>query len=160
LLNKNDKLMIAFDALVLSDVLGKEISIGKIIHGDNHATLKVKTSGLATEVKKHIVKIDMLLSSPAPPDLILIPHCAECEFQTQCRQKALEKSDLSLLSGMTAKERKKLHDRGIFSVTQLSYTFRPRRRHKSLRNKRERYYHSLRALALRQEKSTSLAVQT
>jgi hypothetical protein len=53
---------------------------------------------------------------------------------------------------MTAKERKKLHDKGIFTVTQLSYTFRPRRRPKRLRDKREKYSHSLRALAIRQKK--------
>ena len=64
--------------------------------------------------------------NPSPPDLVLIPHCAECEFQTRCRQKAEEKDDLSLLSGMTEKERRNLHDKGIFTVTQLYYTFRPR----------------------------------
>ena len=64
--------------------------------------------------------------NPSPPDLVLIPHCAECELQTRCRQKAEEKDDLSLLSGMTEKERRNLHDKGILTVTQLSYTFRPR----------------------------------
>ena len=58
--------------------------------------------------------------NPSPPDLVLIPHCAECEFQTRCRQKAEEKDDLSLLSGMTEKERRNLHDKGILTVTQLS----------------------------------------
>jgi len=37
-------------------------------------------------------------------------------------------------------------------VTQLSYTFRPRRRSKRLRHKQERYQHPLRALALREKK--------
>ena len=104
------------------------------------------------EVRQHIAKIDALLSRSSPPNLVLIPHCAECEFQTRCRQKALENDDLSLLSGMTEKERKKLHDKGIFTVTQLSYTFRPRRRPKGVRDKREKYHHSLRALAIRQNK--------
>jgi predicted RecB family nuclease len=151
-LNKEAKLMPAFDALALSEMLGQEVSLGKIIHGDSHATLNVRTSALAIEVWNHIAKITALLSSPSPPDLVLIPHCAECEFQTRCRQKALEKDDLSLLSGMTEKERKKVHNKGIFTVTQLSYTFRPRRRPKQLRDKREKYNHSLRALAIRQKK--------
>jgi hypothetical protein len=92
------------------------------------------------------------LSSPASPNLVLIPHCTECEFQTRCRRKALDSDDLSLLAGMTERERKKLHDKGIFTVTQLSYTFRPRRRPKRMRDKREKYHHSLRALAIRQKK--------
>jgi hypothetical protein len=64
----------------------------------------------------------------------------------------VENDDLSLLSGMTEKEWKKLHDKGIFTVTQLSHTFRPRRRPKRFHNKREKYHHSLRALAIRQKK--------
>jgi len=151
-LSKDAKLLLAFDALALSETLGQEVSLGKIIHGDNHATLNVKTSALALDVRKHIAEIDALLSSPSPPDLVLIQHCTECEFQTQCRQKALETDDLSLLSGMTQKERKKLRDKGLFTVTQLSYTFRPRRRPKHLRDKPEKYQHSLRALAIRQKK--------
>jgi hypothetical protein len=35
---KNDKLMLAFDALQLSAAVGREVSLGKIIHGDGHAT--------------------------------------------------------------------------------------------------------------------------
>jgi predicted RecB family nuclease len=151
-LSRDDRLLLAFDGLVLSEMLGREVSHGKIIHGHSHAKLNVKTSALAGEVRKHIADIAELLSNPSPPDLILIPHCTECEFQARCRQKALENNDLSLLSGMTAKERKKLHDKGIFTVTQLSYTFRPRRRPKRLQDKREKYNHSLRALAIRQKK--------
>jgi len=151
-LGKDDKLLLAFDALALSKLLGREVSLGKIIHGDEHSTLKVKTSALAGEERKRLEKIAALLSSPAPPDLVLNRHCAECEFQTRCRQKALEKDDLSLLSGVSAKERQKLRSKGIFTVTQLSYTFRPRRRPKRQRDKREEYHHSLKALAIREKK--------
>jgi predicted RecB family nuclease len=151
-LGKDNKLLLAFDALALSKALGREVSLGKIIHGDEHSTLTVKTSALAGEVRKRLEKIAALLSSPAPPDLVLNRHCAECEFQTRCRQKALEKDDLSLLSGMSAKERQKLRSKGIFTVTQLSYTFRPRRRPKRQRDKREKYHHSLKALAIREKK--------
>jgi predicted RecB family nuclease len=151
-LTKDDKLLVAFDALVLSEMLEREVSLAKIIHGDDHATLKVKTSALTGEVRKRLGKVATLLSSPAPPDLVLNRHCAECEFQAACRQKALEKDDLSLLAGMSEKERKNLHSKGIFTVTQLSYTFRPRRRPKRLRDRREKYHHSLKALAIREKK--------
>src|SRR6202040_923044 len=62
------------------------------------------------------------------------------EFQARCRKQATEK------------ERKKLRGRGIFTVTQLSYTFRPRRRRRELRGKQEKFHHSLRALAIRENK--------
>ena len=151
-LDKDDRLLLAFDAFVLSAVLRREVTAGKIIHGDNQATLKVKTSPLAGEVRKRVEKIDTLLSGPTPPDLVLNRHCAECEFQARCRKIAIEKDDLSLLSRMSAKERLKLRSKGIFTVTQLSYTFRPRRRPKRLRDKREKYHHSLKALAIREKK--------
>jgi predicted RecB family nuclease len=151
-LTRDDRLLLAFDALVLSQVLGREVSLGKIIHGDDHATLRVKTSALTSDVRKRIDKLATLLSNPTPPDLVLNRHCAECEFQARCRKIAVEKDDLSLLARMSAKERKDLHSKGIFTVTQLSYTFRPRRRPKKLRDKREKYHHSLKALAIREKK--------
>ena len=79
-LTKDDRLLLAFDALILSQVLGREVSLGKIIHGDDHATLKAKIPALTGEVRKRLKKIATLLSSPTPPDLILNRHCAECEF--------------------------------------------------------------------------------
>ena len=151
-LGKDDKLLLAFDAFVLSKSQGREIKNGRIIHGDDHATLKVKSATLAGKVRKHIEKIAALLSSPTPPDLVLNRHCAECEFRAPCRKIAVEKDDLSLLAGMSAKERQKLRSKGIFTVTQLSYTFRPRRRPKKQRDKREKYHHSLKALAIREKK--------
>ena len=133
-------------------MIGHQVGSGKIIHGDDGAALKVKTSALAIEVRKLNAKISGLLANDSPPDLVLNRHCAECEFQARCRQKAVEKDDLSLLARMTAKERKAFNHRGIFTVTQLSYTFRPRRRPKKLASRRERYYHSLKALAIRERK--------
>ncbi len=151
-LTGDDKMLLTFDALALSEMLGREISLGRIIHGEDHTTLKVKTSLLARKVRKIIAKIDKMLSLNAPPDLLLNRHCSECEFQIRCRKKTIEKDDLSLLSGMSEKERKKLNGKGIFTVIQLSYTFRPRRRSKRLAAKPEKYHHSLKALAIREQK--------
>jgi predicted RecB family nuclease len=151
-LSKDNKLLLALDAFTLSKSLRREISVGKIVHGDDHTMLNVKTSALTSEVRKRLDRIATLLSNPAPPDLVLNSHCPECEFQSRCRQKAEEKDDLSLLSNMSAKERKKFHTKGIFTVDQLSYTFRARRRAKRLAGKREKYHHSLKARAIREQK--------
>jgi len=151
-LTRDDKVLMAFDAFVLSEMLGREIHLGRIIHGDNQSKLKVKTSPLAKEVQKLILKIEAMLSSHSPPDLVLNRHCVECEFQGRCRQKAIEKDDLSLLGGMTEQDRKKFNTKGIFTLTQLSYTFRPRRRARWRPDKREKYHHSLKALSIREQK--------
>ncbi len=150
--SREDKLLLAFDAVALSKMLGRDVPLGKIIHGDGYAMLKLKTAGLAGDVRALIEKAAAFLSRPFPPELILNRHCAECEFKTRCHQKAVEKDDLSLLARMTEKERKRFHSKGIFTITQLSYTFRPRRRPKRQRDKLEKYHHALKALAIRERK--------
>jgi predicted RecB family nuclease len=151
-LTKNHRLSLAFDALVLSKAVGREVGHGKITHGDGYATRKVKLASLTNQVQKRIKDITALLADDSPPNLVLNRHCSECEFQVRCRQQAIEKDELSLLSGMSEKERKRLHSKGIFTVTQLSYTFRPRRRSRGSRDKPEKFHHSLRALAIRENK--------
>jgi predicted RecB family nuclease len=155
-ITKHHKLSLAFDAHVLSEAVGREVSLGKITHGDGQATLKVKLSFLASEVQKRIKDITALLADNSPPDLVLNRYCLQCEFQARCRKQATEKDELSLLSGMSEKERKRLHSKGIFTVTQLSYTFRPRRRRRESRCKQEKFHHSLRALAIRENKTHAL----
>ena len=149
-LAKEHKLLLAFDALLLSEVLGREVNLGKIVHGDSHATLKVKIPAFASEVRKRIKEITALLAGNSPPDFVLNRHCGQCEFKTRCSTQAREKDELSLLSGISEKDRKRLHSKGIFTVTQLSYTFRPRRRRRESRGKQEKHHHSLRALAIRE----------
>lgn len=83
---------------------------------------------------------------------MLNKHCVECEFQQRSRQLAVEKDELTLLSRMTEKERKSQHSRGIVSVTQLSYTFRPRRKSKRLAGQPEKHNLALQALAIREQK--------
>ena len=74
-LNKHDKLLLAFDALVLSEVSGQMISFGKIIHGDDPTAVKVKLPPLVGEVRKQISKMAALLADKSPPDLVLNRHC-------------------------------------------------------------------------------------
>ena len=79
-LGRHEKHLLAFDALALSETLGREVLVGKIIHGDDHATVKVKLATLVRDVQKLVEKTAALLANPAPPDLMLNRHCAECEF--------------------------------------------------------------------------------
>src|SRR6266849_2573971 len=151
-ITKYDKFLLAFDALVLSTAFGKAPLFGKIIHGHEQAAVKVDLAELMAMAKTIVGKIAAQQKSQTPPQLVLNKHCAECEFKAQCRQVAIEKDDLSLISSMTEKERKQQHNKGIFSVTQLSYTFRARRKPKRLASKPDKYSHALRALALREGK--------
>jgi len=86
------------------------------------------------------------------PQFRLNKHCSVCEYQEVCHSIAVEKDDLSLLSGLGDKEITNLNGRGIFTVTQFSYTFRPRKRSKRSVKDTPKHYHSLNALALRNER--------
>jgi predicted RecB family nuclease len=151
-LTKKNKLLLAFDSLVLSEAFKPEIVYGKIIYGDDFSKSKVKIPLLIRDVRKINGKIATLIASNSPPEIVLNRHCPECNFQAMCRRKAIEKDDLSLLAGMNEKERGKFNNKGIFTIAQLSYTFRPRRRPKQLRNNKEKYHHPLKALAIREKK--------
>jgi predicted RecB family nuclease len=144
--------VLAFDALVLSAATGQAPPFGQIIYGAAYAVAKVQWEAWIPSAQAVLGKITAQQASRTPPPLVLNTHCAACEFQAYCRQRALEKDDLSLLSGMTAQEMQKQHSKGIFSVTQLSYTFRARRTPKRFAAKPEKYSHALRALALRERK--------
>ena len=56
-LTKDDKVLLAFDAFVLAEMLGREVSFRKIIHGDDYASHKVKISVLFGEVQKCVEKL-------------------------------------------------------------------------------------------------------
>ncbi len=151
-LSRSDKLIAGFEALALAKALGAKVGIAKIIHGDKGTTSKLNAGALSRTVNKIVGQIAHLLSSSSAPDLILNKHCPECGFQSRCRKKAIDKDDLSLLANMPNKERARLNGKGIFTVSQLSYTFRPRRRTKRFSTKPEKYHHSLKALAIREKK--------
>lgn len=142
----HDKVLLAFEAFAFSQICGKTPRIGRIIHGRQYTTLTVQLAGLLDKVRLVLGNIATQQVTTTAPPVVLNKHCPECEFQSRCRQTAIEKDDLSLLPNIREKERKKQNDKGIFTVLQLSYTFRPRRRfaHGSLK-----LQPALKALALR-----------
>jgi hypothetical protein len=63
-----------------------------------------------------------------PPLVVLNKHCPYCPFEKVCRQQAEESDDLSLLDRMSPKAIPRYRSKGIFTVKQLSFLFKPRRR--------------------------------
>jgi len=135
-----------FDASVFSQACGiTPPRLGKLIHGREYATTTVPLAPLYTKIQSILAAIFAQQTSPTPPPLVLNKHCTECRYAAQCREIAIKADDLSLLAKISEKDRKKYHDKGIFTVTQLSYTFRPRRRAVEHR----KHEHALQALAIR-----------
>ncbi len=79
-------------------------------------------------------------------------HCNICEFRADCQRLAEEADDLSLLRGLSEKEIQKQQSRGVTTVTQFAYTYRPGRRGKRKTGKARRHDHALQAVALRDKK--------
>ena len=151
-ISRHHKLMLAFDAFVLWKASGQMPTKGMIIHGLQHTTLGVKLDAWIHEVESLVGKLRTLLTEGTPRDPVLIKHCSECIFEAYCRRRVTEKDDLSLLDGLGTTDRAKLNAKGIFTVTQLAYTFRPRHRPKHQASRREKYHHALKALAIRDRK--------
>ena len=147
-----DKMMLAFDAIAIACVTGRVPRSGKLIHGSQFATVTVPLAKLLESTQLCLTKVSSQQANGTPPPLILNKHCPVCEFRSRCREVALEKDDLSLLANMTAKERKTQNDKGIFTVAQLSYTFRPRRRRRFKSSQATKHEPALKALAIRKRR--------
>jgi hypothetical protein len=87
-----------------------------------------------------IDKVGVLISSASPPDLVLNRHYAECELQTRGRQNAIEKNAFSRAREYDRTGAHGFQRQGSFHCDPLSFTFRPRRRPKGLKDKREGHH--------------------
>jgi predicted RecB family nuclease len=150
--SRADKLLLAFNALALSAVQRVLPPTGKIVHGNSYTVLKCKLEPLIREVRKLVAQIQTTQIESTPPRVTLNRHCNRCDFQADCLQLAEESDDLSLLRGMSEPEIEKQRGRGVTTVTQFAYTYRPGRRGKRKTGKSRKHDHALQAVALRDKK--------
>jgi predicted RecB family nuclease len=101
---------------------------GTLIYGDGYRHKTVRIGDFVARTRQIIDSIRAIDRTQEPPPLVLNRHCAVCDFQPRCRGVAIDRDDLSLLSAVTAKDRAKCKAKGISTITQLSYGYRPRRR--------------------------------
>lgn len=152
-ISKEQELELVFTGFVLGQMQKKLPVAGRI----------VKMGGQVDELKlePHYKGLKRLLNPlrewlgaapAAPPPVILNKHCPSCQFQALCREKAEKENDLSLLDHVTPKIMQRYHKKGIFTVKQLSYTFKPRRSRKQPKKTTMRHKLELQALAIRTNK--------
>ena len=146
------KLVLAFDGLVLGTLQGQMPDYGLLIHGPGFCKTRVRLSQQMPTVSKLIQQLRDQLAGNSVPMLILNPRCNTCEFSNRCVEEATANDSLSLLQGVTEKEIARCKRKGIFTLTQLSYTFRPRRRPKWAKETTRPHSFALQALALRENK--------
>ena len=152
-ISKIEKLSITLKCLILSKTCGIEYEFGKIIYGSELKTVNFKIEPFLTEAKKALNELHKISKGEFQPLIFHKSHCKICEFQEACKKELVETDSLGLLHRMGEKDIKRCNNKGIFTVKQLSYTFRPRRRSKRVKTKQHLYYHSLQALAIREQKT-------
>ncbi len=149
-ISKEHKLELAFVGHILSEFDGQIPEKSTIVNadGDRH---KLNLKPLMKSIRKIISTLrDWLTSPPSqPPPIILNRHCPYCQFQESCKRQAEQADNLSLLSGMTAKALQRYEKKGIFTINQLSYLFKPRRLKKQARSHHKTHKPELQALAIR-----------
>lgn len=147
-ITKPDKLLITCLYLLLQHIPEICPEFGKFVYGSELKTYKVIYKPLIKEAQGILEYIH----EESMPALSLNKHCVICEFQQSCRDDALRTDHLSLLGGIHAKEIEKFNKKGIFTINQLSYIFRPRRRRNPPNNAIKPHSFPLQALAIREQK--------
>src|SRR3989454_4596367 len=120
--------------------------------GKSH-TVKLRESSKALRPLLAPLHAWITVDSPTPPPIVLNKHCPLCPFQRMCYAQSEQEDNLSLLDGVTARVMRQYEKRGIFTVKQLSFLFKPRKSKKRSR-KPPPVTHKveLQALAIREKK--------
>jgi predicted RecB family nuclease len=147
------KLLLAVLGLALAPVQGIRPALGLVARGPEGRLANVRLDAkLYRQAEQVLDEVKRLQERGEPPRLTLNGHCRVCEFQERCRRQAEEADDISLLGGVGEKELSRYHRKGLFTLAQLSCTFRPRKRGKRVKRPSSIHYSSLQALAIREKK--------
>ena len=150
---KEQRFLLELFGLILSSVQGRQPESGLIIYGDQGTNTKVRLASTHTlPAQRYLHELEQLAESASCPKLMLNDHCQTCEFKEKCHAQALKDDDLSLLHGMGEKEIRRYNRKGIFTLTQLSCTFRPRNQSKRTKKRGCSHYPALQALAIRENR--------
>jgi len=149
----SQQLLLAFGGFVLH-LLGEHYpTTGIVVYGAGCSMRSVQL----TPKYRTVELIAAALASKQPLPLILNRNCANCEFQSRCFAEAKKQDNLTLLNKMTEKAVRQYARKGIFTVTQLSYTFHARRQSKRTKARGRPHSFALQALAIREQKVYVLA---
>ncbi len=150
-IGQDQRLLLDVFCLFLCQIQGRLPATGMVFLGRELRSIMARVSSDLRRAERFLRELKELAFSRSPPSLILNNHCSVCEFRQRCRDQAEQEGSLSLLRGMGEKEITKLGRRGIFTVTQLSYTYRPRKASDRDRQIRGHSF-ALQAMAIRENK--------
>src|SRR5438552_12017099 len=88
-------------------ICGKTPQISRIIHGCQYTTVTFRLTDLLRRVRLVRGRVADQQTKAAIPPLALNKHCAECEFQSRCRQIAMPSFAKSKRSAAPLRKRSK-----------------------------------------------------
>jgi predicted RecB family nuclease len=149
-ISKEQKLDLLFAGYALGEIQGTVPLSGSLV-GMGGQVHKLKLGNGRKALRPLIDPLSKWLTAPPsnPPQVILCKHCSYCQFRHLCQDKAEKDDDLSLLDRMTPKLIKRYHDKGIFTVKQLSFLYKPRKNRKQKKKTVALHKLELQALAIR-----------
>ena len=147
------KIHLAATGYILTKLLGVQVLSGGVVNADAK-TVRIKLTSFLRVIEPIIEKLSdwtRQLPASAPP-VVLKDHCHLCMFKRSCTIQAELEDNLSLLDRMTPTIMSKYNKRGVFSVKQLSYLYRPRRKSKNVARPALRFDFALQSLAICNQK--------
>jgi predicted RecB family nuclease len=152
--SKEQKLALAYAGHVIGNLTRRFPESGYLV-SDDGVPQSVRLSALYPVVRSIIASLKVFLSerNGEAPALTLIDHCLACPFRIRCLREAEDTDNLSLLDRMTPKLVSRYATKGVFTVNQLSYLFKPRRYRKRSNAIQPLFNVTLQALAIRTGKT-------
>ena len=150
--SNHHKLAVAYAGYVIGKAERKAPSYGLVVRIGG-GTKRVKLASLYPQVRSIVNNLrEFSNDDTSEPPLLLCNACPTCPFRNHCHQEAEQTDNLTLLDRMTPKLIKKYARRGVFTVNQLSYLFRPRRARKRSSVAQPSFNIELQSLAIRTKK--------
>jgi len=140
-------------AFILSRLQGRLPTSAIIWHGPNPCkATKVRLNPDVQRVAQLLENLKQAAGAESLPRLLLNDHCQIREFRQRCHDQAVQEDNISLLRGLGEKAVRNYAKKGIFTVTQLAHTFRPRKKAQRANQQGTSRNIALQALAVRDKR--------
>lgn len=149
IIRRDQKLSLALAGYAISKVHGIHPTRGKIIFGKSCSITTVQLMNLNKKMLDVVHILSRMLRAESKPTLFFNQHCNVCIFRDKCQDEAVDSDSLTRLRGITEKEIERQNSKGIFTVTQYSYTYRPRKTCPKNTTPTRKHRWALNALAIR-----------
>jgi predicted RecB family nuclease len=151
--SKEHKMALAYAGYVVGQAKRYLPSAGFIVPADGRPRL-IRLPPLYPTIRSVVGSLRQFANEPAmeAPPLSLAHKCATCAFHDHCLLEAEKTDSLTLLERMSPKLLRRYAKKGIFTVNQLSYLFKPRRHRKRSPAAQPSFNIELQALAVRTNK--------